>query len=170
MLQPLLQHVKAWPRRRIQVPALLHNVVHNFRTAVWTVHLVSLLHSRHDVLQWLEKKKKNRSKPGQRLLNAAVQDPTSPTLTPHLDKQHTEEKIYLFSAISTYYSWVRYSAKRVNLPKQNTVAPNVRFGGKFLKMKRKKGKCNSILFFFNPCGNMQGTQNLLTHLFSECLR
>lgn len=59
MLQPLLQHVKAWPRRRIQIPALLHDVVHHFRTAVRTVHLVSLLHSRHKVFQWLKKRKRD---------------------------------------------------------------------------------------------------------------
>lgn len=38
-------------------------------------------------------KKKKRSKPGQRFLDAAVHDPTSQTLTLHHDKEHTEEKI-----------------------------------------------------------------------------
>lgn len=58
MLQPLLEHMKAWPCRRIQVPALLHDVVHHFRTAVRTVHLVSLFHTRYNVFQWLTGGKK----------------------------------------------------------------------------------------------------------------
>lgn len=50
VLQPLLQHLEAGPSSGIQVPALFHDVVHHFRAAFWTVHLVALLHSRHYVL------------------------------------------------------------------------------------------------------------------------
>lgn len=49
VMQPLLEHFKARSSRRVEVPALLHHVVHDFRTAVRTAHLVPVLHPRHHV-------------------------------------------------------------------------------------------------------------------------
>lgn len=50
MLKPLFQHLKTWSGGGIQVPALFHDVIHDFRTAVRTVHFVAFLHSRHYIL------------------------------------------------------------------------------------------------------------------------
>jgi len=53
MLQLLPQHAEGRPHHGVQGPALLHQVVHHRRAAVWGVHLVPLLHPWHHVFQRL---------------------------------------------------------------------------------------------------------------------
>lgn len=53
MLQLLPQHAEGGPHHGVQGPALLHQVVHNGRAAVWGVHLVSLLYPGHHLFQRL---------------------------------------------------------------------------------------------------------------------
>lgn len=53
MLQLLPQHAEGGPHHGVQGPALLHQVVHHGRAAVWGVHLVSLLYSGHHLFQRL---------------------------------------------------------------------------------------------------------------------
>lgn len=47
MLQLLPQHAEGGPHHGVQGPALLHQVVHDGRAAIWGVHLVSPLHTGH---------------------------------------------------------------------------------------------------------------------------
>lgn len=58
MLQLLPQHTEGGPRRRVQGPALLHQVVYGGRAAVWSIHLVSPLHPRHHLFQRLTETKR----------------------------------------------------------------------------------------------------------------
>lgn len=53
MLQLLPQHSEGGPHHGVQGPALLHQVVHHGRAAVWGVHLVSLLYPGHHLFQRL---------------------------------------------------------------------------------------------------------------------
>lgn len=53
MLQLLPQHAEGGPHHGVQGPALLHQVVHHGRAAVWGVHLVPLLYPGHHLFQRL---------------------------------------------------------------------------------------------------------------------
>ena len=54
VMQLLTEHAEGRPHRRVQGPALLHQVVHHRRTAVGAVHRVALLHPRNHLLQRLQ--------------------------------------------------------------------------------------------------------------------
>lgn len=156
MLQLLPQHAEGGPHHRVQVPALLHQVVHHRGAAVRGVHLVSRLHAGDHLFQRLggEGRGEGRRKAGREFKSATISngEPFHQQLSP-VRQRPGDQVCHLLAHLGhcrtglTYNSGVRHAPKGVDLPQEDPVAPHVRLGGKpllqetFQEEKEKRCIC-----------------------------